>query len=371
MPAVKIAENVYQVGAVDRDIREFHGYTTPNGTTYNAYLVLDDKITLIDTVKPGFFKELIDNISEVVDPSKIDYLISNHAEQDHSGVLPEMCDTAKKAVVIGSPNDEKNLKLIHKREFPFRAVKSGDTLCTGKYSFLFTLSPMVHWPDNMVTYMPEQNILFSNDAFGQHTSRDGLTDKDAGHDRTIALAKDYYANIVMPYGAQVQKLLKEASSLDIRMIAPSHGVILTDTIEDMLKKYDQWSKNETDKSLAVIVYDTMWGATGDLAAQIADKLAKEGVKSRILCLKEHHISDCMDALTEADVIAVGSPTLNRSIMPSIAAFLTYMKGLAPKNRKGIAFGAYGWSGESVIVISDWLESCGFDVTEKIRVQYKV
>lgn len=371
MAAVKITDNVYWVGAIDWDIREFHGYETPQGTTYNAYLVLDDKISLIDTVKAPFADELIKNISEIIDPAKIDYLISNHAEPDHSGSLPVMADIAKNAVVIASPNDEKTLKMYYKRDFNFRVVKTGDSLNTGKHDFSFVLTPLLHWPDNMVTYDAYEKILFSNDAFGQHIASGERFSSELGKERILARAKDYYANIVLPFGTQAGRALKDTADLDIRLIAPSHGVMWDAFIPDITAKYGAWSKNETDEKLAVIVYDTMWGTTAELARRIAADFAARGIEAKVMKLGEDHVSACIDALMEAKYIAVGSPTLNRGVMHTVAAFLSYLKGLAPKNRTGLAFGSYGWSGESVGIIEKTLSELGYELLPQIKVQYKV
>lgn len=369
MGSVRLAENIYWVGAIDYGIRDFHGYKTPFGTTYNAYLIVDEKITLVDTVKNSFADVLIKNISEIVDPGLIDYVVSNHVEPDHSGSLPEIMEIAQKAVVYTSPNGEKGLKAHYKKDWNFRVVKTGDLLCTGDFTLSFLLTPMVHWPDNMVTYLAAGKILFSNDAFGQHVASPERFDDELGIERTLERAKDYYANIVLPYGAQVKKVLSDASKLDIGLIAPSHGVCWRKAIGDLILKYEGWAENKTEDDEAVIVYDTMWGSTEILAGRISEDFRKKGIKARLFDLKKYHISEIMAELITAKYICVGSPTLNRNLLPSVAGFLAYMKGLSPKNRIGLAFGSYGWSGESVEIIEDVLKSCGFEMMEKIKVQY--
>ncbi|MDR3551553.1 MAG: FprA family A-type flavoprotein [Clostridia bacterium] len=371
MPAVKLAENVYWVGATDWDIRVFHGYKVPFGTSYNAYLVLDKKVTLIDTVKAPFVQTLIDNISELVDPAKIDYLISNHAEPDHSGSLPRMAEIAKNAPVIADATDQKTLKTYYKRDFNFQTVSTGSQLNTGSYDFKFLQAPMVHWPDSMFTYLPQHRILFPNDAFGQHQATQLRFDDEVGREVTLARAKDYYANIVLPFGPQVQKALKDASAFDIGMIAPSHGVVWRSFVGDIVEKYQGWSSGKVDEKLAVIVYDSMWGTTAELARQIAADFAAQGIVSRLLSLTEYHVSECMDALMEAKYIAVGSPTLNRNLMPTVAGFLADFKGLAPKKRTGIAFGSYGWSGESVGIIERTLQESGLELLPSRKAQYRI
>ena len=371
MPAVKIRENIYSVGAKDYDIRDFHGYGTPKGSTYNAFLILDEKITLIDTVKAPFAGDLIENIRQVVDPGKIDYIISNHAEPDHSGATPAIADLAPNAVVICSPNDVKTMETYYKRSFNFKVAKTGDSLCTGKYNFEFINTPMVHWPDNMVTYLKEEKILFSNDAMGQHNATPYTFDDEIGLLEMLANAKNYYANIVLPFGVQVQKLLKDVSGYGIEMICPSHGIIWRSYIPEIVKKYDDWSKNKVDENLAVIIYETMWGNTGEMAKQIENEFAEKGIRCKHLHLKYNHISTCIDELMEAKYICVGSPTLNRNIMPAVASFLCYLDGLHPTGRVGLAFGSYGWSGESPKIIEEALRKMGYEMLETRKSQYRI
>jgi flavorubredoxin len=371
MAAFKITDNVYWVGAIDWEVREFHGYKVPFGTSYNAYLVIDDKISLIDTVKASFFNIMLDNIREICDPSSIDYLISNHSEPDHSGSLPFIADIAKNATVIASPNGEKNLFAYYKRKFNLKTVKTGDTLGTGKYDFSFTLTPMVHWPDNMVTYMPQKKVLFSNDSFGQHQATDVRFDDQVGLDTMISRARDYYANIVLPFGMQVKKELADTANLSFDYIAPSHGVVWRSFIKDIAVKYTDWSSNKVDDKLAILVYDTMWGTTAELGRQIAAEFVQQGITTRLMPLTEYHVSQCMDVLLEAKYIGVGSPTLNHNIMPRVAGFLAYLKGLAPRNRTSIAFGSYGWSGESVSIIEQVLKDSGMDLLPSKKAQYRI
>lgn len=369
MSAVKIAENVYWVGAIDYDVREFHGYKTPYGTTYNAYLILDDKITLIDTVKASFAEEMIKNVEEIIPFDKIDYLISNHVEPDHSGSLVKAYELAKDAVVYTSPNGEKGLRAYYKKDFNFHVTKTGETLNTGKYSFTFIHTPMVHWPDNMVTFMPEQNILFSNDAFGQHIASKERFADELGKEKIMERAGDYYANIVFPFGMQVKRILDAVKGLEIKQIAPSHGVVWRTYLDDILAKYAYWADNKFDENSAVIVYDTMWNATKIMAERLAEDFKSKGIKVKLLSLKEHHISEVMTEILEAKYICVGSSTLNRNMLPNVAAFLTYMKGLSPKGRTGLAFGSYGWSGESIPQIEEILKSCGFEMLPSIKQVY--
>jgi len=368
MKAVALKENIWWVGGIDWDIRNFHGYQTPRGTTYNAYLVIDEKIALIDTVKNYLEKELLSRISAVIDPSKIDYIVVNHVEMDHSGSLPQIMAAAPNAVIVTSAVGEKGLEAHYHSKWKYVTVKSGDSLDLGRTELKFVQTPMVHWPDNMVTYLPKEKILFSNDAFGQHIASPERFDDELGSDIVIEEAAKYYANIVLPFGSQVQKALQALSALDIDMIAPSHGLIWREHISDILKKYTLWSANETDDK-AVIIYDTMYGSTEKIAYALFRSFEEKGIPPRLINLKSNHISDIVPEVLTAKYVCIGSPTLNNNMMPTVAAFLTYLKGLAPKNRIGMAFGSYGWSGQSVGQVEDILREMGFDILPQIKLNY--
>jgi len=368
MKAKKIKENIYWVGAIDWDVRNFHGYSTQRGTTYNAYLIIDEKITLIDTVKHSFTNEMLARISNIIDPSKIDYIVSNHVEMDHSGALPRMLELAPNATIITCPNGDKGLKAHYKKDWNFKIVKTNDKISLGNRSLEFVLTPMVHWPDNMVAYMPEEKILFSNDSFGQHYASSERFDDECPPDIIMEEAKKYYANIVLPYGKAVQKELEAVSALDIKIIAPSHGVIWRSNLDKIIPLYQIWSKNETSKK-AVIVYDTMWHSTEIMANALMEVFEEKGFNTSIRNLQFNHISDIMSELIDAEYICVGSPTLNSTMMPSIAGFLTYMSGLAPKNRKAISFGSYGWGGKTMDEINNFFNKSGFEIIGSEKIKY--
>jgi len=368
MKAKKIKENIYWVGAIDWDVRNFHGYSTQRGTTYNAYLIIDEKITLIDTVKHSFTNEMLARISNIIDPSKIDYIVSNHVEMDHSGALPRMLELAPNATIITCPNGDKGLKAHYKKDWNFKIVKTNDKISLGNRSLEFVLTPMVHWPDNMVAYMPEEKILFSNDSFGQHYASSERFDDECPPDIIMEEAKKYYANIVLPYGKQVQKELEAVSALDIKIIAPSHGVIWRSNLDKIIPLYQIWSKNETSKK-AVIVYDTMWHSTEIMANALMEVFEEKGFNTSIRNLQFNHISDIMSELIDAEYICVGSPTLNSTMMPSVAGFLTYMSGLAPKNRKAISFGSYGWGGKTMDEINNFFNKSGFEIIGSEKIKY--
>ena len=368
MKAIKLKENIYWVGGIDWNLRNFHGYLTQCGSTYNAYLIIDEKITLIDTTKYYLVDELLQRISSVIEPSKIDYIISNHTEMDHSGGLPKLMEICPNAEIIVSPAGEKGLKAHYKKNWKFKIVKTGDKLKIGKYTLDFVLTPMIHWPDNMAAYLSEEKILFSNDAFGQHIASYERFDDEYPLDMIIREAQKYYANIVLCYSGQVINALKTLANLQIDIIAPSHGIIWRNNIPEILKYYKKWSANEFD-NCAAIIYDTMWNSTKILAESIQTAFENKNIKTQMFSLQHNHISDIMTDLMNAKYICVGSPTLNNNILPTVSAFLTYIKGLAPKNRIGLAFGSFSWNEQSVNIVNDILKSCEFQMLEPIKAQY--
>ncbi len=370
MKPFEIRPGIYWVGGIDWNLRNFHGYLTQRGSTYNAYLIVDEKITLVDTVKHSLVDEMLARISVLVDPAAIDVVVSNHVEMDHSGGLPAIMAKAPNALIITSaPKGEEGLKIHYQRDWKMRAVKSGERYSLGKRSLTFLQAPMVHWPDNMLSYMPEEKLLFSNDAFGQHLATSERFADEISADIVFNEAKKYYANIVLPYGHPVQKTLTAAADLDIKMIAPSHGLIWRKDLSRILAEYQKWSKNETVEK-ACVIYDTMWHSTEKMAQAISSAFEDKGIRAALFSLQHNHISDVMSELIDARYICVGSPTLNNTILPTVSAFLTYMTGLAPKGRKGLAFGSYGWGGQSTGIIDAWLKSANVEMLgDPLKVRY--
>ncbi|HPS38046.1 MAG TPA: FprA family A-type flavoprotein [Candidatus Cloacimonadota bacterium] len=372
MKARKLREGIYWVGGIDWNLRNFHGYMTQRGSTYNAYLIIDEKITLIDNVKYYLYDEMIARISEIIDPAKIDILVQNHVEMDHSGGMPYLMELLPNVEIYTNANAIKGLKAHYKKDWNFHEVKTGDVLNIGRRNLTFVTTPMVHWPDNMVTYCPEEKILFSNDAFGQHIASSERLDTEYPINIIIEEAKKYYANIVLPYSKQVQKVLEAASPLEIEMICPSHGIIWTEHIPKIIQAYKDWAYSVSDKYSALVIYDTMWKSTEKIAHTIMEAFENVGIKPKLCSLQESHISDIMTDIVSARYICVGSPTLNSSIMPTVAAFIYYLKGLSPKDRIGLAFGSYGWGGQSIPILQQLLgdpKECGFEMMEPIKHQY--
>ena len=368
MKPIPLNDFIYWVGGIDWDLRNFHGYLTQRGSTYNAYVIMDEKITLIDTVKYYLTDEMLERISCIVDPSKIDIIISNHVEMDHSGGLPQLMELCPNAMLITSPNGAKGLEAHYKKNWNYTVMKTGDSISLGKTSLQFILEQMVHWPDNMACYMPQTGILFSNDAFGQHIATSQRFDDEYPFDIIMDEAKKYYANIVLPYGKQTQNVLDAIEGLPITMIAPSHGIIWKQHTSQIIAHYKKWANNETSNK-AIIVYDTMWNSTKLVAHAIKDAFEQHAIPVKLFDLKTIHISDIMTEVLDARYICVGSPTLNNNMLPTVAAFLTYCKGLAPKNRVGLAFGSYGWGGQSVAQVEDVLQQMGWRLIPAIKVNY--
>ncbi len=311
---------------------------------------------------------MLERISHIVDPAKIDYIVSNHVEMDHSGSIPMVKDVAKNATVFTSPKGKEGLSTHYKQDLNLQVVKTGDTLNLGRRTLAFVQTPMVHWPDNMVTYVPEEKLLLSNDAFGQHIASSERFDDQYPINIIIEEAQKYYANIVLPFSGQVQKALEVVGGLEIETICPSHGIIWRSHIPTIIEQYKKWSANQTDNK-AVIIYDTMWHSTEKIAYAIQCAFEDLNVQTRMIHLQHNHISDIMTEVMTVKYICAGSSTLNNGMLPTMGAFLTYFKGLSPKGRIGLAFGSYGWSGQSVGQIEDVLKSCGFEMLTQLRPKY--
>ncbi len=369
--AIKISDKVYWVGAVDWTIRDFHGYRTSRGTTYNAYLIMADKITLIDTVKAPFRDELLSRISSVVNPSEIDYIVSNHAEMDHSGCLPQIIDIVKPEKVFASTMGQKNLEAqlgIGSRITP---VKTGDSLSLGNMNLSFIETKMLHWPDSMFTYLKEEQILFSQDAFGMHLAVDKLFDDENVWDVLEEEGEKYFGNILMPYSNLIIKLLDDVGkmNLPIKLVATDHGPIWRTHIGKILELYRKWSEHKPVPR-AIVVYDTMWNSTAIMANAVGEGLRETGVEFKILPLSVSHRSDVATEILKSSAIIVGSPTMNNNIFPTIADVLTYLKGLRPSNMIGASFSSYGWSGESLPQMNEYLKSMNVELaSEGVRAKY--
>jgi len=370
LKAVKISERVYWVGAIDWQVRDFHGYATQRGSTYNAYLVMADKPILIDTVKAPFKEELLARISSVIEPKKIRYIISNHTEMDHSGLLPDMIELIKPEKVFSSIKGAEALPEHFHFKYELTPVKDGEKVAISGLNFTFLETRMLHWPDSMFSYLEEEKILFSSDAFGMHLASSERFDDELDQSILEYEAGKYYANILLLYSPLVLKLLDKVGKLglDIKIIAPDHGPVWRSKLNWILGLYKKWAEQKPTKK-AVVVYDTMWQSTAKMAVAIAEGIVSEGVSVKVMKLREAHYSDVVTELLTAGAIAVGSPTLNNNLFPTLPELLTYYKGLRPQNMLGAVFGSYGWSGESVRLLKELLEGMKIPVVGELSSKY--
>lgn len=372
--ATELAKGVYWVGVVDWAIRKFHGQelSTHRGTSYNSYLIIDEQTVLVDTVWKPFQHQLIDNIREVVDPAKIDIVVANHAESDHSSSLPELMRYAHKATVVVSQRGRESVEGHFHQPWNFKAVKTGDKISIGASELVFLEAPMLHWPDSMFTYLTGKNILMPNDAFGQHYATSFRFNDQVNQEELYQEALKYYANILTPFSNLVLKKIEEVLSLNLAvdMLAPSHGVIWRQDPLQIVEKYQKWAAQEPDKS-AVILYDTIWEGTWQMAGAIGRGLAADGVPYKVFHAAVSDRNDIITEIFKAKAIIVGSPTFNQGVLPTISPILEDLKGLKFQNKIGAAFGSYGWSGESVRIIEEHLSNCKIQlVAEGLRSKWQ-
>ena len=343
--AKQLMDSVYWVGARDINNRHFHGelYPIDEGCTYNAYLIVDDQVTLIDTVEEEFSQDCIERIQSVLGDRPVDNIIMQHAEPDHSGGLLEIKAIYPNAKIYASVGGVRNIKAQFPIDFEIQALKTKDTLNTGKYNFVFVEMQMIHWPDNMLTYCPELKTVFSNDAFGQHIVNYQLTDENLDKGFCLDQAKEYFANIVLPYTAQVKAKLNFIKSLNIEIetIMPAHGIIWKQYVPDILAAYEDYA-NLTPSNKVVIVYQTVWKHTQQMAEALAEGFGDAGMDVKIYPLSTTKSSIIFKEIVDAKLICVGSGTYNNDISYSVGAFLTHLRAAKLKGKKGLGFGAFGW-----------------------------
>jgi flavorubredoxin len=358
------------VGKVDWELQKFHGdeYSTHKGSTYNSYLIEEEKVVLIDTVWAPFDEEFVDNLASEIDLNRIDYIIANHGEVDHSGALPALMRRIPDKPIYCTANAVKSLKGQYHQDWNFHIVKTGDRLPIGNgKALIFVEMAMLHWPDSMATYLTEDNILFSNDAFGQHYATEKLFNDKVDQDELYREAIKYYANILTPFSAILIKKLDEVLSfhLSIDMIATSHGVIWRDNPYQIMEKYARWA-NDYQENQITIIYDTMWNGTRILAEKIAEGIheADPDVEIKLHNLAKREADDLITEVFKSKTVVIGSPTLSNNMLHSVAGFIHLMKGLKFKKKKAAAFGCYGWSGEAVKRINEMLNNAGFEVVSE-------
>ncbi|HKZ17405.1 MAG TPA: FprA family A-type flavoprotein [Geobacteraceae bacterium] len=377
MKSVELTKGVHWVGATDWAVRDFHGYETPHGTTYNNYLIMDDEITLVDTVKYDFSHITISNISRIVDPAKIRHVVINHIENDHATSIDKIMQLSPNATIHMTERGKKGLdRFYDTSEWDIRLVKTGDTLKIGKRTLLFIETPMLHWPDSMMTYCPEDKILYSQDAFGQHLASSGRFDDEFCETHCIEdldnAVTDYYANILMPFGSLIKDKIAEIQKmgLDINIIAPDHGVMWRSHIPRVLDSYLGMATGKADLTVS-IVYDTMWKSTELMTVPIAQGLRDEGIDYKILKLRATPMNVVITEFWKSRGTLIGTPTLNNIMFPSLAEFLTHLRGLRPKDRLVSSFGSFGWGGGGVKDIFAKVKEIGLETFEPgIGVNYK-
>jgi len=377
MRAVEIKPGIYWVGAIDWAVRDFHGYITPNGTSYNNYLIMDEHVTLVDTVKHDFCEYTIDSIKGLVDPAKIENLVVNHIENDHASSVDRIMALAPNAVIHITDRGKKALdRFFDTSKWSFRIVKTGHTLSTGTKTITFLETPMLHWPDSMMSYVKEDRLLISQDAFGQHLASSARFDDEyCDQYSMVALehaVRDYYANILMPFGGLIKAKLAEVKKmgLEIDMIAPDHGVIWKRDPGKILQMYLDMANDKADLRV-VIVYDTMWLSTEHMTIPIMQGIKAAGVDVEVLKLRSTPMSVAIKRIWESRAMLVGTPTLNNIMFPSVAEFLTHLRGLRPKNRLAGAFGSYGWGGGAVKEAYETFKKMGLEVVEPgVEVVYR-
>jgi anaerobic nitric oxide reductase flavorubredoxin len=367
MPKVSLKDGISWVGVVDWNIRDFHGYITSRGSTYNAYLIQDEKTALVDTVKYNFCNELIAHIEEVVSLDKIDYIIVNHVEMDHSSSLPTIAKLCPNAKIFSTARGKEEIIKHFGGEFErIEVVKSGDKISLGKKTLTFLEAPMLHWPDSMFTYIIEDKVLMPNDAFGQHLATSERFDDEVDQHILMEEAITYYSNILTPFSPLIVKKIQEvvAMKLPIDIIAPSHGIIWRKDPMKIVNAYLDWCTGKVVKQKAVVVFDTMWGSTDKMARAIGEGIASQGIDVKLLKLRCTDNTDVVTEITDAKTVVVGSPTLNNGMFPSLGSFLTYIGGLKPKGKTWYFFGSFGWGGGAVKAMAAMAKVFGFDVAEQ-------
>ena len=366
-----LRENVDWVGYVDWTVRDFHGYDTQRGATYNAYLVRDEATALIDTVKAPYVDHLLANVTTVTDLSAVKYVVCNHAEPDHAGGLSRVLECLPHATLVCNEKCAVALSQHHDTSgWKTQIVATGDTLRLGRRTLWFIETPMVHWPESMFTYVPQEKLLFSMDAFGQHYASSQRFDDEVPACTVMEEAKTYYANVIMPFGKQVAKVLEEAAELDLDMIAPSHGVIWRSHVPAILQAYGNWATCRPEPKVLVI-YDTMWDATGQMARAIHQGASLPGVAAELIHIRSSNLAKIATEVLDAATVAFGSSTLNQDLLPMAGAVLTYLKGLRPVNKAGLAFGSYGWSHGGPEAVDEYLKAMKWEILgEPIKAQYR-
>ncbi len=368
---MSLRDGIDWVGYVDWTVRDFHGYTTERGTTYNAYLIRGEKTALLDTVKAPYGQHLLQSVSALTPLHTVDYIVCNHAEPDHAGALPEIIAAIPSATLVCDQKCKDALsRHFDTSDWKFEVVMTGDSISLGGRTLHFIETPMVHWPESMFTYVPEERLLFSMDAFGQHYASSQRFEDELPPGTVLQEAKSYYANILMPYGKQVTKVLRQTGTLDIDMIAPSHGLVWRSHMREVLDSYRDWAAYRP-KPKVLIMYDTMWGSTGEMARAILEGASLLDVEVQLIHVRNSNLTRIATESLDAATIAFGSSTLNADMMPMAAAVLTYLKGLRPLGKAGFAFGSYGWGRGGPEAVEEYLKAMKWEILrDPLKARYR-
>ena len=362
MEKITIGEGVYWVGAIDWNLREFHGYRTGRGSTYNSYLILDEKRCVVDTVKTPFTSEFIAKINDLTAPEEIDYIVSNHLELDHAGAVAALAKVCPKAKILATGQWIEGAQKYFGPGLPVQQVRTGDKIPLGKNTLIFIEAPMLHWPDSMFTYLAEQEILMPNDAFGQHYATSQRFDDQAPEPILMEEALRYFANILQPFSPLILKMLAKIAEMQLKfkVIAPSHGIIWRKEPGKIIDAYQRWAEGEANRA-AVVVYDTMWGSTEIIGRKMAEGLAEEGVPVSVMSLKDNDVSDIVTAIARGKAVALGAPVLNNLPFPEMIKLFAFLKGLKPKNKVWALFGSYGWNKSILPQFGEEIKTAGFQM----------
>lgn len=357
-----LKDGIHWVGVIDWNLRDFHGYAVRAGSTYNAYLVLDEKNALIDTVKAPFGQELLEKVRAHVPLDRVDYVVCNHAELDHAGALPLVMAACPHAALVCDEKCRDELAMqFDVSGWRFQIVANGESISLGRRTLQFHATPMVHWPESMVTYVPEEKLLFSMDAFGQHLATSARFDDEVPLEAILEEARRYFANILMPFGRPIGRTLDAIGALPIEMVAPSHGVIWRRRFPAILQAYRAWTA-QRPAPRALVIYDSMWKSTEAMARAIVEGAAIPGVEAKLIHLRETPLAEIVNDLLDAPCIALGSPTQNNTVMPQVGALMTYLRGLKPEHKAGFFFGAYGWNRRAAAdEVGKFFEALRFEV----------
>ena len=368
---IPLYDKIDWVGCVDWTVRDFHGYDTQRGSTYNTYLLRDEKTALVDTVKAPFAEQLLANVASLTDPARVDFVVCNHAEPDHAGALPQVLARMPQATLVCDKKCADTLAAhVDTSSWKIRLVATGDRISLGRRSLQFLETPMVHWPESMFTYVPEEQLLFSMDAFGQHYATAERFDDQTDFATLMDEAKTYYANIIMPYGKAVLTTLQRVGQWPLRMVATSHGVLWRTHIEKIIAAYRDWAAHRC-KPKVLVIYDSMWGSTATMAESILEGATRSGVTVALISIRQSNLTHVATETLDAAAVAFGSATLNRTMMPMAAAALNYLQGLRPLNKVAAAFGSYGWGRGGPEAVDAALREMDWEILrEPIRAHYR-